>query len=179
MPSDSQDIASVFQSLNHTQWMSECLTLAQSAVPIDVPVGALLLDLSSTKQTPHSSPTLLASGFNTRERDHNPTGHAEMTTLQTAAKQLKNWRLSQTALYVTLEPCPMCASAIIQSRIPYVVFGAYDPIAGACGSAYNLFDKPSAPHVMGGILESECTQALRRFFESRRSDAPCPHQTND
>lgn len=132
--------------------------LAEQALPVDVPVGALILHQGE----------IIAQAYNRRELDKNPVGHAEVLALQAAAAHLGNWRLNETQLYVTLEPCPMCASAIMQARVGQVIFGAYDPIMGACGSRYGLLlDSPELP-VRGGVLESECANQLRDFFKQAR-----------
>ncbi len=142
----------------HTAWMTQALELARQALPADVPVGAVLVHEGK----------VLASACNRREIDKNPIGHAEMLVLQAAAQKLGDWRLSNTTLYVTLEPCPMCASAIQQARVGQVVFGAYDPVLGACGSRYALLtDTPDLP-VLGGIEEAACGTLLRNFFQQRR-----------
>ena len=112
---------------------------------------------------------IVAEAYNRREIDNNPVGHAEMLALQEAALKLGQWRLTNCTLYVTLEPCPMCASAIAQSRIAKVIFGAYDPILGACGSRWNLLKAPVEVPSLGGILESECQSLLSQFFQKRRN----------
>jgi len=142
----------------HNHWMNAAIEAAKLALPIDVPVGALLL----------ANGELVATAYNRRELDCNPVAHAEMLVLQEAALQLNRWRLTDSILYVTLEPCPMCASAIMQARVGQVVFGAYDPVMGACGSRYGLLlDSPDLP-VRGGILEEPCGALLRDFFRQAR-----------
>ncbi len=143
---------------SHEHWIREALTVASQALPLDVPVGAVLV----------KDGQILAAACNRREMDNNPVGHAEMLVLQQAAKKLGNWRLSGTTLYVTLEPCPMCASAITQARVSRVVFGAYDPIAGACGSRHGLLLDTPDLSVLGGVLEEPCSQILREFFKDAR-----------
>jgi tRNA(adenine34) deaminase len=114
---------------------------------------------------------VLASAHNLRESLQDPTAHAEMIVIRKVAEQLRSWRLTETVLYVTLEPCPMCAGAIVQSRIARLVFGAWDPKAGACGS---LFDIPAdrrlnhRVEVVGGVLELESQSLLQDFFRSKR-----------
>jgi tRNA(adenine34) deaminase len=135
------------------------LAIARQALPFDVPVGAVLVDASGK---------IVATGYNRRERDANPAGHAEILALQAIARQRGDWRLDDLTLYVTLEPCPMCASAILQSRLARVVFGAWDPIMGAAGSRYHLFAEQDKTGVTGGILESVCAEALKTFFRQRR-----------
>ncbi|HEY9685882.1 MAG TPA: nucleoside deaminase [Coleofasciculaceae cyanobacterium] len=144
----------------HQAWMQQALSVAEQALPRDVPVGALLI----------KDGQVIAKACNRREVDRNPVAHAEMLVLQEAAAKLGDWRLTGTTLYVTLEPCPMCAAAIQQARVSKVVFGAYDPLAGACGSKHALLvDSPEVP-VLGGILEEECSELLRSFFKERRNE---------
>ncbi len=139
----------------HHRWMEICLGLAENALPEDVPVGAILLYEGE----------IIAQACNWRERDQNPVGHAEISVLQEASKKLGRWRLTNTTLVVTLEPCPMCASAILQARVAQVVFGAYDPLMGACGSKYHLFnDARAKTRITGGVLEGPCAKLLRDFF---------------
>lgn len=134
--------------------MAAAIETAREALPQDVPVGAVL----------YRGDEVIARACNRRERDFNPVGHAEVLVLIEAAKQLQSWRLLETTLVVTLEPCPMCASAIIQARIPRVIFGAYDPVMGACGSRYNLFADSPNIEVIGGVQEPECRALLHSFF---------------
>ncbi len=131
----------------------------------DVPVGALVVDEEDGDR-------IVSAGFNQREVLNDPLGHAELIALRGAAQSLGKWRLQGLTLICTLEPCPMCAEAIIQSRIAKVVFGAFDPVSGACGSAFNLFHRRKAlpvPEVIGGILEKECSQILSAFFLAKRN----------
>jgi len=140
-------------------YMEQALQLARQTEE-DVPVGAVIV---------HNG-LVIATGVNERERNLDPAGHAEIVAMRKAAQVLKNWRLTGCQLYVTLEPCAMCAEAIIQSRVSTIVFGAYDPRSGACGSAYNLFiaGRPyPMPEVLGGIMEAECKELLKEFFRSR------------
>ena len=141
----------------HQHWMQACLAIAETALPKDVPVGALLLD---------GAGNLVAEACNRREVDSDPTAHAEMLVLKAAGKALGNWRLNDCTLYVSLEPCPMCASAIAQARISTVVFGAYDPVMGACGSKLGLLPDSAKCEVIGGILEEPCGELLRSFFRT-------------
>jgi tRNA(adenine34) deaminase len=143
--------------------MAEALQQAHRALPADVPVGAVILAPDGTR---------LAAACNRRERDHDPTAHAEMRALTEAGKKLGNWRLSETTLVVTLEPCPMCASAIRQARVKRVVFGAYDPVMGACGSALNLMADAPDLEVIGGIQEEACRQLLLDFFHDPARRGP-------
>jgi len=127
----------------------------------DVPIGAVLV---------REGEPLSAAG-NERELRRDPTAHAEILAIRAAAEALGGWRLSGTTLYVTLEPCAMCAGAIVLARIPIVVFGAPDPKAGAAGSALNVLAEPALnhrPEVLTGVLEKECSQLLSDFFSARR-----------
>lgn len=129
----------------------------------DVPVGAIVVHEGN----------VIGIGKNERERHLDPAGHAEIVAMRQAAQTLKNWRLTGCTLYVTLEPCAMCAEALIQARISKIVFGAYDPRSGACGSAFNLFVPGRLypiPEVIGGIMEGECKQILTDFFRGRSSE---------
>jgi tRNA(adenine34) deaminase len=127
----------------------------------DVPIGAAIA----------RGDELLASAGNERELRRDPTAHAEILAIRAAAAALGGWRLSGTALYVTLEPCAMCAGAIVLARIPAVVFGAADPKAGAAGSVLDVLGEPALNHrpaVTGGVLEEECAALLQGFFAARR-----------
>ena len=141
------------------------LALAEAALTHgtgDVTVGAVVVDATGT---------VLGAGRNRRELDADPTAHAELVAIRAAAANRGSWRLDDTTLIVTLEPCSMCAGAILQSRIPRVVFGAWDEKAGAAGSAYDLLRDGRLPHrveVVTGIRESESVAMLTGFFEQRR-----------
>jgi tRNA(adenine34) deaminase len=127
----------------------------------DVPIGAVLV----------KGGEVLASAHNERELRADPTAHAEMLALREAARILGSWRVLETVLYVTLEPCAMCAGAIVLARVPRVVFGASDPKAGACGSVVDLLSLQELNHrpdVAGGLLAGESADLLRAFFASRR-----------
>jgi tRNA(adenine34) deaminase len=127
----------------------------------EVPVGAVLV----------RGDEVIASGFNHPIGGHDPSAHAEMAALRAAAQTLGNYRLPGCELYVTLEPCLMCAGAIMHARIARVVYGAHDPKTGACGSVVDAFANPQLNHhtsVVGGVLEAECGDALRAFFSERR-----------
>jgi tRNA(adenine34) deaminase len=127
----------------------------------DVPVGCVVV----------LNGEVLGSGYNTREATGDPTGHAEIVAMRQAAGKLGTWRLNGCVLYATLEPCAMCAEAMIQSRVSKVCFGAYDPASGAAGSAFNLFIPGRIfpiPEVVGGIMEAECKELLVDFFRSRQ-----------
>ena len=144
--------------------MRRALELADVAmVSGEVPVGAVLV------QEGH----VIAMGYNQPIGSHDPTAHAEIVALREAGKLLDNYRLENTTLYVTLEPCPMCASAIVHARVSRVVFGAWDARAGGAGSIVNIFTLPQLNHrvdVFGGVLMDECAEKLTKFFRSRRPD---------
>jgi tRNA(adenine34) deaminase len=129
----------------------------------DVPVGCVILDLHTGE--------VLARGHNRREADSDPTAHAEMIAIRQAAVLRKSWRLNGCVLVVTLEPCPMCAGAIVNARIPRLIYGATDPKAGAVHTLYKIGRDTRLNHlvdVTGGILEQESADRLRRFFQRRR-----------
>jgi len=136
---------------------------ARASAHDDVPVGALVVDLADG--------TILASRHNERELTSDPTAHAEILALRDAAAVRGTWRLTDCALVVTLEPCAMCAGALVSSRIGRVVFGAFDPKAGALGSRYHLLADPRLNHecpVDGGVDEARAGELLRAFFADRR-----------
>ncbi len=143
--------------------MQAALNLAKSAAEVgDVPVGAVVLD---------SQGNIIGRGFNTREVELNPLGHAEVNALTEAANTLGSWRLDDCTLVVTLEPCTMCAGAIVQSRIGRVVFGAFDEKAGAIGSLWDVVRDPRLPHkpeVVSGVLAKEASEILAKFFKNKR-----------
>jgi len=144
-------------------WMTEALTLArQGGREGEVPVGAILV-LSDER---------VAEAYNSPIRLHDPTAHAEVLALRRGGDYLKNYRLLDCTLYVTLEPCAMCASALVQARIARLVFGASDPRVGAAGSVFHLTNEPRFNHqvsVSSGVLADECEQVLRDFFRARRN----------
>ncbi|MCY1047207.1 tRNA adenosine(34) deaminase TadA [Corallococcus sp. bb12-1] len=144
-------------------FMQQALVLAREAASLgEVPVGAVaVLDGN-----------VVGTGFNRRECDRNPFAHAEMLALDAAARARGAWRLSGVTLYVTLEPCAMCAGALVQSRVTRLVFGTMDPKAGAVGSLYNLVEEPRHNHrlqVTSGILAEDSRQLLKTFFERLRA----------
>ena len=127
----------------------------------DVPIGAVLV----------RDGELVAAAHNERELRQDPTAHAEVIALREAARQAASWRLLDTVVYVTLEPCAMCAGALVLARVPRVVYGASDPKAGACGSVLDVLGEPRLnhrPEVAGGLLAQECGELLSGFFASRR-----------
>lgn len=143
------------------KWMRAALSEAQKAADEgETPVGAVLV----------AGGELIAAGHNAREAKHDVTSHAEMETIRAAASKKGDWRLSDMTLYVTLEPCPMCAGAILAARIPRVVYGAKDATAGAMGSVLNLPRYPlgARPEVVSGVLADESRALLQSFFRSRR-----------
>jgi tRNA(adenine34) deaminase len=142
--------------------MHRALELAQrAALDAEVPVGALLV----------RGDDVIGEGWNRPIMSQDPTAHAEVVALRAAAQRLRNYRLERTTLYVTLEPCAMCMGAVLNARVSRVVFGAWDPKAGACGSIIDLPREPKLTHrvdVFGGVCSDESAALLRDFFESRR-----------
>lgn len=143
-------------------WMRQALKLASTAAEQDeVPVGAIIVHQER----------VIARGWNQREQLKDPTAHAEMIAITQAAAALESWRLLDCTLYVTLEPCPMCAGAVLQARIPRVVYGARDPKAGAVDTLYQLLTDPRLNHtvqVTPGVMAHECGGILTDFFEAKR-----------
>ena len=143
-------------------WMQKALELAAKAeAEGEVPVGAVIIKDNE----------LVAEGWNHPIRAHDPSAHAEMMALRNAGQALNNYRLLDTTLYVTLEPCSMCVGAMVHARVKRLVFGAYDPKTGAAGSAINLVASDIHNHkiqVEGGVLEPLCRQQLQAFFQKRR-----------
>ncbi len=144
-------------------WMQQAIELAQHAKSQhEIPVGAILV----------LNNEIIGEGWNQPIGSTDSTAHAEIIALRNAAKKLNNYRLLNTTLYVTLEPCIMCVGAMIHARIKHLVFGAYDPKAGAIQSVFNLLDNKQLNHKIsyqGGILKQECGELLTRFFEERRN----------
>jgi tRNA(adenine34) deaminase len=142
--------------------MRRALELAREAERVgEVPVGALIV----------GDGKVLSEGWNRPISSNDPTAHAEIVALRSAAQNAQNYRLTGATLYVTLEPCPMCAGAIVHARIARVVFGAADPLAGAAGSVANVFEIPTLnhhPEAVGGVLADECGAMLKEFFRARR-----------
>jgi tRNA(adenine34) deaminase len=149
-------------ALGDEHFMRRALELAnQAAVQDEVPVGAIVVHENK----------IIATAYNQREQLADPTAHAEMIAITQAASHLGSWRLLDCTLFVTLEPCPMCAGAILQSRIPRVVYGAVDSKAGAVISLYQLLSDVRLNHrceVIGGVLAGQCGQVLTEFFERKR-----------
>ncbi|WP_037370659.1 tRNA adenosine(34) deaminase TadA [Selenomonas sp. CM52] len=152
--------------LDDVTFMKEALKEAQEAFQAgEVPIGAVLVDAAGT---------VVARAHNMRETWHDGTAHAEIIALQEAAKKLGCWRLSGLTLYVTIEPCPMCAGALVMSRVDRVVYGATDAKAGACESLFNIVCHPALNHQLemrAGVLEDECRAIMKRFFGQRRKKA--------
>ena len=150
------------EQFSHDYFMRLAFREAEQAFAEDeVPVGAIVV---------HGE-DVIGSAHNQREQLHDPTAHAEMIAITQAAEALGSWRLDDCLLYVTLEPCPMCAGAIVQARIPWVVYGTTDPKAGAVDTLYQLIRDPRLNHrcqTVGGIMERECGEILSRFFQMKR-----------
>jgi tRNA(adenine34) deaminase len=148
--------------LDHDILMQEALIEAQKAYDLDeVPIGAVVV----------KNGKIIGRGHNLREREKDPTLHAEIIAIKQAAKALGGWRLTDCDLYVTIEPCPMCAGAILQARISMLVFGARDPKAGCSGSLYNLLQDSRFNHqtdVVEGVLEDECSHIMKDYFRQKR-----------
>ena len=138
----------------------------EAAAAGEVPVGCVIGD--ETGQ-------VLGRGRNRREEDHDPLAHAELLAIQDACRSHGDWRLKHARLYVTLEPCPMCAGAILNARIPKVFYGARDSAFGACGGVTNLFmeEFPNRPALVGGILAADCQAVLTEFFDRIRRKGSC------
>ena len=143
-------------------WMLQAFKLAEKAFSLnEVPIGAVVV----------SYDRIIGKGYNQCESLNDATAHAEVLAISAASNTIENWRLNQCEIYVTKEPCAMCAGAIINSRIKRVVFGSYDNKRGACGSLYDICgDKRlgSSTFVNGGVMEKECSSILKEFFSSKR-----------
>lgn len=157
------DLSDLFPSKKNDEfWMKEALRLADKAFHEgEVPVGAIVVKEGK----------IIGRGYNQPERLNDPTAHAEVLAITAAAGTLKDWRLNDCTLYVTKEPCPMCAGAIINARVSLLIFGAYDEEKGCCGSLYQLcgdrrLDSKTA--VKGGVEKEKCTALLKEFFQSQR-----------
>jgi len=149
-------------------WMRHALDLAdKAAAQGEVPVGAVIV----------RNGEILGEGWNQPITLHDPSAHAEMLALRAAGVAASNYRLPGTTLYVTLEPCPMCAGAMVHARVERVVFGAFDPKTGAAGSMFDLLTDERHNHrliVSGGVLEGACAESLRTFFRARRQASAKP-----
>lgn len=156
----------MIQTKEHEGWMEKAFKEAElSFKKKEVPVGAVVV---------HNG-AVIGRGSNQIEMLQDPTAHAEMIAITAAAAHLGSRRLEKCTLYVTLEPCPMCAGAIVLARIPLLVFGAYDPKAGACSSLYTITSDTRLNHrvhTIGGILEAKCGGILKEFFQAQRINKP-------
>lgn len=148
----------------HAVHMGMALEEARAAVAEDeVPIGAVIVSMKSG---------VLARAHNQREQLRDPTAHAEMIAITQAARSMPSWRLEECVLYVTLEPCPMCAGAIVQARVPMVVYGCADPKAGACHTLYNITNDSRLNHrcaVISGVLAEDCARILSDYFMTKRT----------
>jgi len=148
-------------------WMDQAIALAKLAGSAgEIPVGAVIVNAQGEA---------IGIGSNYKERNQDPTDHAELIAIRDAAKNLHDWHLTGCTLYVTLEPCPMCAGAILQSRLSTLVYGADDPKTGSIRTVINLPDSPASFHrleVIAGIRERECQELLQSWFEQLRAIAP-------
>jgi tRNA(adenine34) deaminase len=146
-------------------WMREAIAEAQKALAADeVPIGAVVVHEPSGK--------IIGRGHNRRENDHDPTAHAEILSLREAAHTIGHWRLLDCVLVVTLEPCPMCAGAAVNARIPRLIYGCADPKAGAVRTLFRLCDDERLNHrvaIEEGVLAEECAELLRGFFRAQRA----------
>lgn len=152
--------------MEREDYMRLALALAREAAEAgEVPVGCVIVDREGQ---------VIGRGRNRREEDHDPLAHAELLAIQDACRNHGDWRLKGASLYVTLEPCPMCAGGIISARIPNLYYGAKDAGFGACGSILNLFEENFRhhPRIIGHILEEECAAVLRDFFAGVREKSP-------
>ena len=147
---------------DHEYYMSIALSLAKEAgTDGEAPVGCVVVDTNGA---------VIGRGRNRREKTKSALAHAELEAIEDACNTLSDWRLSDCSLYVTLEPCPMCAGAIIMSRISKVYYGAKDSLTGSCGSVINLFMEPygQSTQVTGGVLADKCSELLTEFFKALR-----------
>jgi len=147
---------------DHAYWMKQALVQAERAFKAkEIPVGAIII----------KDDKVIGRGYNQREQLNDPTAHAEIIAITAAANTLEEWRLNDCTLYVTKEPCSMCAGAIINARLKMIVFGCYDEEEGCCGSLYQLCGDPrfkTKVSVMGGVMESQSLSLLKDFFKTRR-----------
>lgn len=150
---------------NLNQWMHEAIQQAQAAAGIaEVPIGCVIVHDPTDR--------IIGRGHNRREIDRDPTAHAEMIAIHQAATELGNWRLLDCTIYVTLEPCPMCAGAIVNARIPRLVYGCNDPKAGAVRTLYQICSDDRLNHqveVTAGVLAKECAELVSQFFRAQRA----------
>jgi tRNA(adenine34) deaminase len=151
--------------MNRQEMMREAIAEARRALALhEVPIGCLVVHDPTDR--------IIGRGFNRRETDHDPTAHAEILALRDAARELGHWRLLDCTIYVTLEPCPMCAGAIVNARVPRLVYGCDDPKAGAVRTLFQLCEDPRLNHrveVTAGTCAAECAALLQDFFKSQRA----------
>lgn len=162
MTLNTNSVEVLFEEDSHTYWMQQAIEEARKAEAIgEVPIGAVIVRGNE----------IVGRGHNLRETAHDGTAHAEMIAIREACDRIGAWRLLDCRLYVTLEPCPMCAGAIVQCRIPEVIYGTADPKAGCAGTLMNLLQEPRFNHrtqVVSGILQEECASLLTQFFRKLR-----------
>ncbi|MCP1181535.1 tRNA adenosine(34) deaminase TadA [Paenibacillus sp. 1781tsa1] len=156
------DLSPLSEEAQHEHWMREAIAEAYKAEALgEVPIGAVIVQNNQ----------IIGRGYNLRETTLDSTAHAEMVAIRQASETIGAWRLLDCSLYVTLEPCPMCAGAIVQSRVPRVIFGTADPKAGCAGTLMNLLQEPRFNHrteVIPDILQPECSTMLTQFFRNLR-----------
>jgi tRNA(adenine34) deaminase len=156
----------------HERFMAMALREAERAVEAgEVPTGCVVVRLPKAGES--TAPVLIGKAHNQTETLKDPTAHAEILAITQAAAAVGDWRLTDTVLYVTKEPCAMCAGAIVLARVPTVVFGAYDPRRGGAVSVFNILNHPALNHrceVIGGVMADECAAVLKDFFKARRQE---------
>jgi tRNA(adenine34) deaminase len=157
------DTTQRFEREDDRRWMAEAIEEANKAEAIgEVPIGAVIV----------RNGEIIGRGYNLRETGHDATAHAELIAIREASQHIEAWRLLDCTLYVTLEPCPMCAGAIVQSRVKRVVYGTHDPKAGCAGTLMNLLQEPRFNHeteLTSGVMQVECATLLTTFFRRLRS----------
>jgi tRNA(adenine34) deaminase len=150
----------------HERWMREAIAQAEEAERLaEVPIGCAIVHDATQR--------IIGRAYNRREVDRDPTAHAEILAIREASRALGHWRLLDCTLYVTLEPCAMCAGAVVNARVPRLVYGCDDPKAGAVRTLYQICDDARLNHrveVIPGILSNECAELLQRFFRARRAE---------
>ena len=155
------------------KFMREALRQAKKAYRLmEVPIGCVIV---------HDG-EIIARGYNRRNTDKSTLSHAELNAIRKAAKKLGDWRIEECTMYVTLEPCPMCAGAIVMSRVDRVVYGSTDAKAGACESVFNIPGNPTLnhrPEITAGVLQQECADIMKRFFKMRREQRKAEKQKNN
>ena len=160
----------------HEHYMRLAMEQAKRAADKgEVPAGCVIVNAAAGREAPPGA--IIGRAHNQTELLKDPTAHAEMIAITQAASAIGDWRLTETILYVTKEPCVMCAGAIVLARIPLVVFGAADPRRGGAVSVFQVLDSPHLNHrcqIVSGVLEGECRDLLQAFFRGRREDAPSP-----